>query len=395
MPPEGLDEVREAFAQEIPQATRPRDQAGRFVATSSKPEPIFAPREVEGDPLTGDASDGGADPRLLEQERRIADGRSEEGDGDSPRRNVSNDAARARNAARNQDGDEPAEDQPPERIGAEADDAAKDGEKPDKGTDAEGEPGEDASPRYKIQVDGEEREVSLNEALRGYQREETFNHRMRQMVDVAKAIDQRGAEAQQARDAYIQLCQNQEQEFAALIPKEPNWEQLYRDNPQAAHQLENNYKSVYGTLNAIRQRRAQAQAEAFNDNAQRTSNYARAEFNKFCSKNKLNDQQSVDKAIGYMRQTAMEAGFSEDEIGSTYDERMLTILNMAAKYRNMMRNRPIPVQPERGSALAPGAAPRIGNGAARSMNDAQKRLAASGRMDDAALVMAQLLRPTR
>jgi hypothetical protein len=89
----------------------------------------------------------------------------------------------------------------------------------------------------------------------------------------------------------------------------------------------------------------------------------------------------------------MEAGFNEDEIGTTYDERMLTVLNKAAKYDNMMRNKPLPVQPERG--LQPGSAPRIGNGAARSMNDAQKRLASTGRVDDAALVMAQFLRGGR
>ena len=324
---------------------------------------------------------------MLEQERRVADGRSEEGD------DVQKPAKRA--ATSSNDNDEPAEDQPPERIGEGADDADPDGQKSDKGPGADGEQGEDASPRYKIQVDGEEREVSLNEALRGYQREETFNHRMAQMVEVAKTIDQRGAEAQAAREAYIQLCQNQEQEFAALIPKEPDWEQLYKTDAAAAHQLENNYQAVYGTLNAIRQRRAAAQQEAFNDNAQRTASYARAEFNKFCAKNKLTDQASVDKAIGYMRRTATEAGFSEDEISTTYDERMLTVLNKAAKYDNMMRNKPLPVQPERGSALQPGSAPRIGNGAARSMNDAQKRLAASGRVDDAALVMAQFLRGGR
>jgi hypothetical protein len=367
MPPEGLDEAREAFAQEIPQASRPRDQSGRFVPTNRAPEPIFQPRDVEGDPLTGDTSDGGADPRFLEQERKAADGRSEQGD-DVPK------PAKRAPAAANQGDDEPAEPQPPERIGQEADDAGEDGEKSDKGDGSEGEPVEDDSPRYKIQVDGEEREVSLNEALRGYQREETFNHRMRQMVEVAKAIDQRGAEAQASRDAYVRLCQQQEQEFAALIPREPNWDELYKANPQAAHQLENNYKAVYGTLNTIRQRRAAAQQEAFNDNAQRTASYARAEFNKFCSKNKLTDQASVDKAIGYMRQTAMEAGFNEDEIGTTYDERMLTVLNMAAKYRNMMRNKPLPVQPERGGALQPGSAPRIGNSHARGMNDAQRMM---------------------
>jgi hypothetical protein len=381
--PDGLDEAREAFAQEIPQASRPRDQGGRFVATRAAPEPIFQPREVEGDER-GDTRDGGADPRLLEQERRAADGRSEEGEpAQKPAKRV---------PAPANDDDEPAEDQPPERVGAEADDADQDAEKPDKGADAEGDPGEDASPRYKIQVDGEEREVSLNEALKGYQREETFNHRMRQMVEVAKTIDQRGAEAQQARDAYIQLCQQQEQEFAALIPKEPDWEQLYKQDPAGAHNLENNYKHVYGTLNAIRQRREQAQREAYNDHAQRTASYARAEFDKFCSRNKLSDQASVDKAIGYMRRTAREAGFNDDEIGTTYDERMLTILNKAAKYDNMMRNKPLPVQPERGGALQPGSAPRVGNGAARSMNDAQKRLAATGRVDDAAAVMAQFLR---
>ena len=380
--PEGLDEAREAFAQELPQASRQRDQGGRFVA-SKAPEPIFQPRETEGDER-GDTRDGGADPRLLEQERKVADGRSEEGEP------VPKPAKRPTAPAN--DNDEPAEDEPPERIGKEPGDELPDGEEPDKGAGPDGDQGEDASPRYKIQVDGAEVEVSLNEALKGYQREETFNHRMRQMVEVAKTIDQRGSEAQQAREAYIQLCQNQEQEFAALIPKEPDWEQLYKQDPAGAHQLETNYKHVYGTLNAIRQRRVAAQQEAYNDHAQRTASYARAEFDKFRSKNKLANQTEVDNAISSMRRTAANHGFSEDEIGTTYDERMLSILHKAAKYDKMVANKPFPVQPERGGALQPGSAPRVGNSAQRGMNDAMKRLQATGRVDDAAGVFAQMLR---
>ena len=383
MAPDGIDEAREAFAQEIPQASRQRDQSGRFVSTA-KPEAIFQPRDTEGDDR-GDTSDGGADPRFLEQERRVADGRSEERD------TVSKPAKRA--AAATNDNDEPTHDEPPERIGEEADDADQDGEKPDKGDGAEGDASEDTSPRYKIQVDGEEREVSLNEALKGYQREETFNHRMRQMVEVAKTIDERGAQANQAREAYIQLCQNQEQEFAALIPKEPDWDALYKSDPAAAHNLENNYRQVYGTLNQIRQRRMAAQQEAFQASAQQTASYARAEFDKFRAKNKLANQTEVDNAIAGMRRTLIAHGFSEDEIGTTYDERMLSVALKASKYDKMVANKPFPVQPERGGALQPGSAPRVGNGAARSMNEAQKRLASTGRVDDAALVMAQFLRP--
>jgi hypothetical protein len=380
MPPEGLDEAREAFAQELPGDTRQRDQSGRFVSTRA-PEAIFQPREVEGDPLTGDTSDGGADERLLEHERRVADGRSEEGEAADVQRP-------ARRAAANDNAQSANDNQSPAR----ADNAGQDLQGSDQGAGSDGGEDEDTSPRYKIQVDGAEVEVSLNEALRGYQREETFNQRMRQMVEVAKAIDQRGAEAQQARDGFIQLCQRQEQEFAALIPKEPDWEALYKTDPAGAHALELNYKHVYGTLNAIRQRRAAAQAQALAENAQRTAAYARAEFDKFVAKNKLANQTEVDKAINAMRRTAANHGFSEDEISTTYDERMLSVLHKAAKYDNMVANKPFPVQPERQGALQPGSAPRIGNGAARSMNDAQKRLAATGRVDDAAIVMAQFLR---
>ena len=361
---DGIDEAREAFAQEIPQATRQRDQSGRFVSTSSKPEPIFQPREVEGD------TDGGADPRLLEMERKAADGRSEEGD--APQKPAKRPAE-----------DEPeADDEPTEHIGEEPEED-EDKDKPET-------PPEDG-PKYEIEVDGEKREVTLTEALRGYQREETFNHRMRQMVEIAKTIDQRGAEAQGTRDAYINLCQRQEQEFAALIPKEPDWDALYKENPAGAHALEQNFKHVYGTLNAIRQRRAQAEQEAYHANAQRTADYARAEFDKFCSRNKLANQTERDAAIAGMRRTLIAHGFSEDEIGTTYDERMLSVALKASKYDKMVANKPFPVQPERGGALQPGSAPRVGNGQARTLNDAQKRLASSGRVDDAAAVMAQLI----
>jgi hypothetical protein len=364
---DGIDEAREAFAQEIPQAERPRDQSGKFVSTSSKPEPIFQPREVEGDAF-GDTSDGGPDPRLLEHEQRVADGRGEDEPPPKPKK-AANDNAQTGN---DNEPPKPEEDEDPDKP------------KPED---------EDDSPRYKVQIDGEEKEVSLNEALRGYQREETFNQRMAQMVEVAKTIDQRGAQAHQARDAYIQLCQRQEQEFQALIPQEPNWDALYKQDPAGAHALEQNYRHIYGTLNTIRQRRSQAEQEAYHQSAQQTAAYSRAEFEKFKTRNKLANQTEVDHAIAGMRKTLLAHGFNDDEIGSTHDERMLSVALKAAKYDRMMANKPFPVQPERNGALQPGSAQRVGNGAARGMNDAMRKLQATGRVDDAAGVFAQMLRP--
>jgi hypothetical protein len=425
--PEGVDQAAEAFAQEIAPQSRPRDQAGRFVPANKAPEPFLQPRPLEGDER-GDTRDGGADPRLEQHERSVANGWTEPGQeprSDDGRQRRSRDPARweaddglrqtepadglgvrpdgdagatqsARQARR--DDERQQQEAEPERIGAEeADDAGSDNAQSDEarkdaeGADAERQPESDPGPRYKVQVDGEEKEVTLSEALKGYVSGETFTQRMGQLVDVAKAIDQRGQEAVQARDAYIAMCQRQEQEFQALIPKEPgNWDELYRSNPQAAHELEKNFRFVYGTLNEIRSRRAAAESQAYTENVKRTADYAKSEFNKFCSRNKLTNQVEADRAIGHMRRTAMAHGFSEDEVGTTYDERMLSVLLKAAKYDNMMANKPLAVQPDRG--LHPGSAQRVGNGAARTMNDAQRRLASSGRLDDAALVMAQLIR---
>jgi len=132
--PEGLDQASAAFQSAInPAAAQPRDTGGRFQSTNAKPEPMFEPRPLEGDEKTGDTRDAGDDPRLQERERRIADGRAEQGDEDGPR---------ARNAARDVqhggEGDEQAgADDKPEQHD-------QDGEGADEGADAKGAPGEDA-----------------------------------------------------------------------------------------------------------------------------------------------------------------------------------------------------------------------------------------------------------
>src|SRR5215469_2743551 len=116
---EGLEQAADAFRTEIaPGSQRPRDESGRFTGTAAKPEPLFAERRTEGDPLTGDTRDAGEDSRLAAIERRIADGRSEEGD--DKQLELLSDAARARNAGgdgehRRTDAQPPGSDDKPEQ----------------------------------------------------------------------------------------------------------------------------------------------------------------------------------------------------------------------------------------------------------------------------------------
>ena len=85
---EGLDER----GGRLPPRDRPRPRARRATRAaaspaSSRPEPLFEPRPLEGDEKTGDTRDAGEDERLKAIERRVADGRGEEGDAEAhPRR---------------------------------------------------------------------------------------------------------------------------------------------------------------------------------------------------------------------------------------------------------------------------------------------------------------------
>jgi len=63
--------------------------------------------------------------------------------------------------------------------------------------DGEAEPQETV---YTVKVDGEEIEVSLDEALQGYQRQQAFTKRSQEAAEMRKAAEKEAAEAKQARD---------------------------------------------------------------------------------------------------------------------------------------------------------------------------------------------------
>ena len=105
------------------------------------------------------------------------------------------------------------------------------------------------------------------------------------------------------------------------------------------------------------------------------------------------NEADLKKELNSMRRCALDAGFSEYEISTVYDKRMLTVLRKASKYDRIMAAKPVPVQPDRGRALEPGAASSVGSvSRRRNIDDVMRRQAASGSLDDTALVMERLLR---
>jgi hypothetical protein len=372
--PEGLEQARDAFAKELSPQIAPRDQAGRFVATEDKPQPMFATRSLEGDPLTGDTSDGGDNERLREIEQEVADGRLDERQGRRAAQDVQNlrrtPADDRHEPTETEQGDELLDDEPVDET-----------------------PAEDDGEKYEVTVEGETQHVSLVEALRGYIRQETFHKRLQQINQEKTGVD---AEAQRLRQNWqhlIKARQDYEQDMQAMIPAEPNWDQEFARDPGAAHNHQKIFAALYSKLAQSRQQRAQYEAFNAQEEARRVERYAVDGFSKFVMDNKIPDEATLQKELKSMRRTAAAAGFTEYEVATVYDPRMLTVLRKASKYDRMTAaTRPRAVIPGKGRTLTPGAAtPLSGNATRKGLDDALRRQASSGSLDATTEVFRRLL----
>jgi hypothetical protein len=372
---EELDKAAEAFTTEIAPAARPRDQAGKFVQTVDKPEPMFSEREVEG------GSDAGEDTRRRSREVEVSRGDKRQAD--------------------DRDDIYGAVDTGPERVGA-RDDGSADGELTDEERAvAEGDSGEvaerrhspDEDARYEVIVDGQPHEVTLGEALNGYVRQETFHRRLGELNNLRAALEEDSRRQQENWNLLMQSKEAYENDVRTMMPPEPDWDREFAVNPTEAHRQQKVYQALYAKLAQSQQERQQMAGIAAQEADRQLQKYAIDGFSRFVFDNKIADKAALEKEIASMRRTAFAAGFSEQEVATVYDPRMLSILRKASKYDRMMAAaRPRAEVPGKGKTLAPGAAtPLSGNAPRKGLDDAHRRLASSGRLDDAAEVFRRLL----
>lgn len=189
---------------------------------------------------------------------------------------------------------------------------------------------------YKVKIDGEEAEVTLEEALSGYQRERTFHKRMNEVSQKSKAIEAESAETKRLRDQYAEGLQQLEQ---ALQVPEPNWEELRRTKTNeefasihAEYQIQqNNLAKVQQQQQAIKaQQQAEAQAQY--------QNHLKAEFDTMLDKIPTWRDEKVreaerSKVISYAKS---QMGYTDDEIAQASDHRAIVTLRKAMLYDELM-----------------------------------------------------------
>lgn len=288
--------------------------------------------------------------------------------------------------------EEPNEEDEEDYLYADPDDDGASGEEggdEDEDEESEDEDDELLSRKFRVMVDGEEEEITLREAIDGGIRTKTFHKRLNQLDSARKELSTHAAKIIEDRQRHDTMLAEAEEILSGILPQEPDWDKLFQEDPKAAHDLRKQYDAYRGQITAIREKRAKAQKDEAESAARESAEYARTEFPKFAAIAKWRNKEEMQKDIASMRKSALSLGFSEEEVGQVFDHRMLTVLLKASKYDRMMAAKPKSVKTGK-TPVNPGAGSK--GTARRGIIGAQKNLARSGSIDDAADVFAKIIR---
>jgi len=246
---------------------------------------------------------------------------------------------------------------------------------------------------FSVKVDGKEVEVTLEELQKGYSRTQDYTRKTQQIAEVRKQTEAELQAVRAEREQYAQLLGALEAQVQQVAQPNIDWERLYQEDP----------------IEWVRQREVmrenQEKAAAIQSEKQRLAQLSQQEQAQFMQQKLQQEQEALLAAIpdwkdakkaqaekALLVEFGQKIGFTPEELKSVVDHRAVLMLRKAALYDQMMSKRGNikPVTNNGPRPAKPGAAGRVSS-STESVR-AQQRVAKTGRVDDAANAIFQLLK---
>lgn len=250
---------------------------------------------------------------------------------------------------------------------------------------------DDNAPKFKVKVDGQEVEVTQDELLNGYSRQQDYTKKTMELAEQRKQAEQIANQVQQQYQAKIEaMAQALGQSLDSQ--KDIDWQQLLDSDPvqylKQRHLFEQR-QAAFGEAQAERQRLAE---QAQRDNHAQMQTRIQTEQQELLAK--LPDWKDEVKAKAEKEQlrTFLESnGYKADEIGQVVDHRAIILARKAMLFDQIIAQQKetnkkvekLPPKVER-----PGVS---GGNEIDGRSSAMQKLSRSGKVEDAAAVFASLL----
>jgi len=196
---------------------------------------------------------------------------------------------------------------------------------------------------YTVKVDGEEFEVTQDELLNGYQRQQAYTKRSQELAEQRKAFEAEAQQVAQMRDAYAQQLEQLSEQLQQVNEQEPDWAELakqYSAEELFVYKAQlDKQKEQARQVEAERQAIAQQQAQEQQAQMQRHLAEQREEMLNRIPQWRDEDIRTSEReqVIKYAQQSV---GFSPQEIANASDARAIELLYKAWQWDNLQSKKP-------------------------------------------------------
>lgn len=240
---------------------------------------------------------------------------------------------------------------------------------------------------YTVKVAGEEVEVTLEEALKGYSREEDYTRKTQAHAAQVKADKALIAAAQEEYLTGLQAVQQ------IIERSQPKVDQSLRDtNPAewSAQMLQ--HREWAEQRQAVAAERERTEAERAREDAAAQRALLAEESEKLLGLvPEWSDAKVREAETPKLIETGVAYGFTTEEVGEVVDHRAIAILRDAMRYRELVaKSKGVSATVESKKVAKPGTASAPPS-KAQDLTRAKTRLRQSGRVDDAAAAIERML----
>lgn len=197
---------------------------------------------------------------------------------------------------------------------------------------------------YTVKVDGEEYEVTQDELLNGYQRQQAYTKRSQELAEQRKAFEAEAQQVAQMRDAYAQQLEQLSQYNQQILgDAEPDWDALAKEYSAEElflyktklDQQKEQARQVEAEKQALAQQQAQEQQAQMQQHLAKQREEMLDRIPQWRDENVRTSER--EQVIKYAQQSV---GFSPQEIANASDARAIELLYKAWQWDNLQSKKP-------------------------------------------------------
>ena len=259
-------------------------------------------------------------------------------------------------------------------------------------------PSESSQELYKVVVDGQEQEVTLDELMKGYSRQSDYTRKTEKLSQERKTLEERNAEALRRseeakikRDEYAQNLRLLSEQLKA--EPQVDMDQLYRDDPAEYVRVKADQDKRKELLQASIQEQQRLQAEKQAENDKKYQTYLAEQRELLTQKLPIYaDKNKGPEFVKNLTNYAKEIGYTDQDIAQLVDHRAVIMLANAYRYDKLKRANLKNKKVTKVSKVVSSSSPKVldDDEIAKRMKSKKATLRKTGKVNDAVSVLQEM-----